>query len=364
MMRSIVQLIPSLPPHVCGVGDYAFRLGDALRTLGIDTVFLAAKGGHRPDECHILAFAAQSLPARSHKALKEALSSSAAETLLLHYSSYGYARRGAPIWLALGLRRWKAGGSHRRLVVMFHEVWAFGPPWTSSFWMSPLQRALVASIVRLADTFITNTGWYAARLQRLAPNRAPFAVLPVFSNIGEPTALPPLEAREPVAVVFGRRAARERVYARFENFLPALRSAGIEGILDIGPPVDDRAIAQCSLPVTRCGYLDPPLASATMLRAHFGLLDYPLHCAGKSGIFAAYTAHGLVPLIRSAVVGASDGLRHGVNFVCTSEPLPGLRDAAQPLATAAHIWYREHALERARVYFAQALRSPLRTALP
>jgi hypothetical protein len=354
MTLSLIQLVSTFPPHVCGIGDYAFRLAPALRTLGIDSSFLAAMRGNVVGERDIDGFVARSLPEQSAEALDEALSSDAADILLLHYNGYGYAERGAPVWLVQGLRRWKAGASRRRLVVMFHEVWAFGPPWTSPFWLFPLQRAIAAAILGLADAFLTSADLYAARLRTLAPDRSPVAVLPVPSNIGEPNNLPLIETREPLAVVFGQHFARERVYAHIADFMPILRAAGIEGILDIGPSVSDRAIAQCPLPVTRCGYLQPASASAAMLDARFGLVDYRLDLAAKSGIFAAYAAHGLVPLVRSTTSKEADGLRHGINLVHTCKgPMPG--EAMQRLAAAAHLWYQDHAVEHAALRFAQAL---------
>ena len=134
-----------------------------------------------------------------------------------------------------------------------------------------------------------------------------------------------------------------------------MRAAGIESILDIGPPVDDRMIARLPLPMTRCGFLDSPSASAAMLRARVGVLDYPLDFAAKSGIFAAYAAHGVAPLIRGAAGGINDGLRAGLNLVRASEPLSDLRSAAPRIAMAAHVWYRKHRLEQAGASFARAL---------
>jgi hypothetical protein len=354
MMLLILQLVPKRPPCVCGVRDYAFQLARALQGLEVQSTFLAGHPAGSVVRRDGAGFVVRSLREQTAEALNEALSRSGVNILVLHYVGYGYARRGAPVWLVQGLRRWKSGASQRGLVVMFHEVWAFGPPWTSSFWLFPLQRALAAELLRLADAFLTNTGLHAARLRRLAPDRSPVAVLPVPSNIGEPNNPPLIQTREPLAVVFGQHFARERVYAHIADFMPILRAAGIEGILDIGPSVSDRAIAQCPLPVTRCGYLQPASASAAMLDARFGLVDYRLDLAAKSGIFAAYAAHGLVPLVRSTTSKEADGLRHGINLVHTcKEPMPG--EAMQRLAAAAHLWYQDHAVERAALRFAQAL---------
>ena len=39
---------------------------------------------------------------------------------------------------------------------MFHEFHAMGPPWRSSFWLSPLQRRLATSLTRLSDGLVTS----------------------------------------------------------------------------------------------------------------------------------------------------------------------------------------------------------------
>jgi hypothetical protein len=351
----LIQIVPELPPTLGGIGDYSFVLAKELDRRGVVTTFVI------PDRQHRMQLErARDLPAAAPvpprpQALAQRLDDLRPDAVLLHYSGYGFADRGAPVWLIQGLRRWKARALGRRLVVMFHELWAFGPPWRSSCWLSPLQRALAGAVLGLADAFLTSTAFYEALLRRLAPERSPVAVLPVLSNIGEPSDPPPLAARDPSAVIFGQAGMRSRVYRHLEAFLPALRAAGIENILDIGPPLEARAIDRPPLPVTRCGYLEPASASAAMLRARVGLLDYPLDYAAKSGIFAAYAAHRLVPMVRGAAGGGGDRLRHGLNLVRTSEPTPELKAIGQSLAAEAHLWYRSHSLEHAAACFARAL---------
>jgi Glycosyl transferase 4-like domain len=351
----LIQIVPELPPAVGGVGDYASLLAKELSRLGIRTTFVVPERQRQaqPERPPDLPEASPVWP--RPEALAHRLDALCPDAVLVHYSGYGYAKRGAPVWLVQGLRRWKAGAPGRRLVVMFHELWAYGPPWRSSFWTHPVQRALVAALLRLADNYLTSTDLYARRLRRLAPHRSPVAVLPVPSNIGEPGELPPFEAREPLAVVFGRPGMRARVYRHFEAFLPALRAARIEAVLDLGPPLEGRAADEPALPVTRCGYLEPASASAMMLRARFGLLDYPLDFAAKSGIFAAYAAHGVVPLMRGTLGGDGDSLRHELNIVHTGAPLPELQSNAPSMAAAANLWYHEHRLEHTAACFARAL---------
>jgi hypothetical protein len=356
-MRSIAQIVVSLPPQVDGIRDYALRLAEGLRAIGLASDFLAA---HRDaaDCLRLDGFLVRPFARRDADSLARALSEAGADAVVLHYSGYGYARRGAPFWLLQGLTRWKRGDPRRHLVVMFHEVWATGPPWRSSFWMQPLQGLVAAGVARLADAFLTNTQRHATRLARLARGRRPLAVLPVLSNIGEPSSLPAYQHRPPAALVFGQRGQRERVYAAIGDFLEALAPARIDHIYDLGPPVDGGSVAACPLPVVQLGYLEPAAASEVMLGCRIGLLDYPLDFAAKSGNLAAYAAHGVVPLIRSAVRGEHDGLRHGMNIVCVGEPGVSLEDTgvASHIARAANIWYAQHAIDPTARIFASALK--------
>ncbi|HSG40281.1 MAG TPA: glycosyltransferase family 1 protein, partial [Thermoanaerobaculia bacterium] len=128
----IVQVVPRLPPPAEGVGSYALELARALAERhGTETLFHAASA-HPP----------------SHRAgaLEEALEEARPSAVLLHYVNYGYQQRGCPVWLLHTLRRWRRGGTGRRLVTVFHEVYATGPPWRSSFWTMPLQRGIAAAM--------------------------------------------------------------------------------------------------------------------------------------------------------------------------------------------------------------------------
>src|SRR5262245_37004064 len=75
-------------------------------------------------------------------------------TLFIQVSHYGYQKRGIPLGLLRWLRAQKSSGI--RIGFFFHELYAFGPPWTSSFWLSPLQRYITGEMARLSDFWITN----------------------------------------------------------------------------------------------------------------------------------------------------------------------------------------------------------------
>src|SRR5262249_32378142 len=139
-----------------------------------------------------------------------------------------------PFWLVEGLNRWKELRAHHRIIVMFHETWASGLPWQSSFWFSPLQRWCVIRIAQLADAVVTNTSYYLSRLKPFLRPGTSTDVQPIFSNIGEPDVVPPFSEREAVCVLFGRGSTRRQIYERFRRYFHELRALGIERVIEIG----------------------------------------------------------------------------------------------------------------------------------
>jgi hypothetical protein len=96
--------------------------------------------------------------------------------------------------------------------------------------------------------------------------------------------------------VFGSAGVRRRAY---ERELPALRRAvtslGATEIVDIGPgAIAPPAIG--GLAVRVLGPLPEDAVSAELLRARFGFVSYPPDFLDKSTIFAAYLAHGMLPV--------------------------------------------------------------------
>ncbi len=298
----ILQIVPHLPPPFEGVGTYAAALAEALAKLGIETRFL--------------------VPDRTVQGLLSGIGD--AETVLLHYAGYGYQRRGCPSWLAEGLARWKGKG---RLVTVFHEVWASGPPWRSSFWLLPFQRRIAAALARRSRALATTLPVYADLLR---PWASDVAVMPVFSTVGEPAAVPGFRERARRIVVFGGAGVRGRAW---RPFLPELartvRELGAEEIVDVGPAVDLPETVE-GIPVRGLGVLPPAEVSALLLGSAAGFLAYPPDFLPKSTIFAAYCAHGVLPVCAW----------HGGRHHWTGEGDP------QAVASAAREWYGGHALAR------------------
>lgn len=329
----LIQIVPRLPPPVEGVGSYAEALAEALRErFGIATRF-------------VVGFPAERTP-ESLFATLEAAEAEENVPVLLHYASYGYQTRGCPAWLVRGLERWRQREPRRRLVTMFHEVWATGPPWRSSFWLAPVQRRLAASLARLSGGAATSLALYG-RMVRPWTSRD-VRVLPVFSTVGEPAAVPSIAGRSPRLVVFGGAGVRSRAWGReLPDLAAACAALEIKEILDVGPPTSTPARVG-AVPVRRLGVLSATEVSALLLASRAGFLAYPPDFLPKSTIFAAYCAHGLLPVCawRGPILGV--------------EPLPPFwpsRGEEDPEETArrARGWYAEHSLDRQAEVFRELL---------
>lgn len=326
-MTAIVQIVPSLPPPEEGVSGNALAVAGALAARGIETRFVTGAAG------------------RTAEALLAALEDGEAARVLLHYANYGYHRRGCPTWLVEGLARWRRRAAGRRLVTLFHEVWATGPPWRSSFWLAPLQRRLAAALAELSAGMVTSLELYARMVRPWAADR-PIRVMPVISTIGEPAAVPPFRERVPRLVVFGSAGVRARAWARETPALAAAcRELGIEEILDVGAPAGAPP-RLAGLPVQARGVLPAAEVAAALLESRAGFVAYPPPFLPKSGIFAAYCSHGVAPICAWSRRAVDAG------------PLPPFwrtgTDPAQ-VAERARAWYQEHAVPRYAEVFEEML---------
>jgi hypothetical protein len=329
-----------------GLADYAAILGRAMTKRELPQLYLVA-GHAAPAHQHgIRAHFPQALvlDSTTPNDLFRGLQEFEAETVLLHYSGYGYAPRGAPFWLVERIERWKKLRAHHRLIVMFHETWASGLPWQSAFWLSPMQKWCVARVAWLADAVVTNTTYYRSRLQFFLRPGTSIHVQPIFSNIGEPDAVPAFAERESVCVLFGRGTTRLRTNERFRRYFDELRLLGIEHLIEIGVDPEITAELEWPFPVVSLGPRKTSEISAIMARVKYGLVDCPVHVAGKSGVLAALAAHGTVP-IHPGGTGTFEGLEFGQDTVNISAT-PHASAAQAPDGASVRAWYRRHCLDR------------------
>jgi hypothetical protein len=333
---AITQISPALPPALSGVGDYVATLTGMLGRGGAKLHLLSMSASARMEGASVGTLVPEA------DALLAALQPTGTNLTILHFSGYGYARWGLCWWLVEGLERWKRASPGRRLVTVFHEVYASGPIWRTSFWTSPPQRRIARRIAALSDASVATSEAGAEQLRSLRPDLSA-AVLPVFSNVRELDAPPALSERAPVAVAFGQRERRRALYAALAAMpeaIAGLRRLGIERIHDIGPPAGV-ADSLAGLPVQHLGPLAPRETSAHLGGARIGLLDYPHHVITKSSIFAAYLAHGVLAVNTSSIGTLPADLREGRHFLHPRRlGDPGVDP--QAVADAGFAWYQPH----------------------
>jgi hypothetical protein len=355
----IVQVVPRLPPAIDGIGDYALNLARQLRKeFQKETHFIIGDPTWQgPKE--IEGFPINVVSVRSTQAVLSALLGDrfSPALVLLHYVGYGYALRGCPFWLVDGLERWRTKGDDRFLVTMFHEVYASGPPWNSSFWLSPLQRNLAARLAQLSDRCLTSRQGYANLLSKLSLSKTQIPTLPVFSGIGEPQQVLPLAERERRIVVFGSPSNRLRVYRESLVELElTCQQLGISEIWDIGPSASLMLSTVNGVPVVELREQSAVQVSSILSNSLVGFFNYNPEYLAKSTIFAAYCAHGLLPVSPHASIPA-DGLEAGKHYWLPDDNTTGLKEMLelQAIADRAHVWYQTHNLSVQAKTFATLL---------
>lgn len=347
---NLTAIIPRLPPVVDGIGDYALCLARLLRdNVGITTRFIvtdrAWTGAGNVED-----FEVRRMTAHSTAELLNLLAhySSTGEQVLLHYEGYGYAIRGCPFWLVEALERWRGASRKQLLVTMFHELYAEGPPWTSSFWLSRVQKNLTVRLARLSDQWLTSLERYAQVVQKMTGQESSGPHhLAVCSSIGEPPSLLPLNERRRRLVVFGTRGRRIEVYKRSAADLNRIcADLGIEEIVDIGRSVDFDIASVIDVPVVTCGELPGSEVSEICVDAVAGVIDYPAAMLGKSSIFAAYCSHRMIPIVANYGDGRpADGLEAGTHYWLSGVASAEVSMAAgQLMADQVFEWYQTHSI--------------------
>jgi len=352
----IIQIVASLPPVTGGVADFSLLLAKELRdTHQIHSRFVVGDPTwHGPRE--IEGFSAEPTPHRTPGGLLEALGD-ASEPALLQYVGYGYATRGCPFWLIDGLSQWRKMRD-KWLIIIFHELWAFGPPWRSSFWTHPYQKFLAKRLANAADHCHTTMNMYRQILERIAPrHHGRIQAMPVFSNVGEGATWMHVDERKRQMVVFGRPIWRTKTYSQHsKELVDACSALQIECIVDIGPPIEMKP--NLPLPIIMMGKQSAEEISRVLAESTAGFVSYFDGYLAKSGIFAAYCAHGLLPIVARRNRSELDGIRAGSEYLTASTLSDHIAPTEmQAIADRARAWYEKHSLARTATSLASVLRN-------
>lgn len=339
--RVLVQLVA---PGTGGVRDYLECLRQQWQAMGLTNHVIGlsvAQASERP-----LVDRLRSLIAQEGRPV----------SLVLHFSGYGFHKRGLCWWLVRELEQCRRELGHQlRVVTMFHELFASGPPWQSAFWVGWMQASIARRIARASDCILTNINLHAKWLRAQVAGSVPITVYPVFSTIGEPVSMPPSQPREMSLVVFGSESTRGRALERLPRHAQTLSRAGIQCVVEVGSG-SAYAWTDKTLAHRFAGRLEVSELQSLLARSAFGLIDYPAQYLGKSTVFAAYATHGCVTLNTAAAGTGSDGLEAGRHFVALDTvTAQALADADHEMVSdMARQWYVAHALASQATAFAAA----------
>jgi hypothetical protein len=139
---------------------------------------------------------------------------------------------------------------------------------------------------------------------------------------------------------------------QIERMLGAMR---IEKIIDIGPRYLSPPTSVAGVPVVSKGALPAGAVSELLQNARFGLIAYPFDVLGKSGVFAAYAAHGVVPIVFATRRGSFDGLEVGRHFLDGLQPTTMRSHHLDGIQQRLFHWYESHSLSVQVSVIAQAI---------
>ncbi|MCS3662055.1 hypothetical protein [Salinibacter ruber] len=350
----VIHIAPELPPTVGGVADYTAILSRRLVEVSdgaVEPVLVHA--GYQETDAIEVTFPVVDLSGEcSATALAETIErldghADGQAVVLLEYSGYGYAKRGAPRWLERGLSR-VCGEVDIPLITVFHELYATGPPWSSAFWLSILQKHVVRQLARRSTATLTNRPDSASWLRKTTDN---VHHRPIFSNVGELSSLPSWKRRNPRAVVFGG-TGKEALYAKHGSELKTLLdAAGISELMDIGPRPDQKLLTPLDgIEVDVRGFVDHQEVSDHLQKSRLGLLCRNPEALTKSGSLMAYMSHG-VPSFIAMRHGTQPNphLEDGIHYLSLKEALKATKASDNDLSEIGrrgHDWYQSNAHSR------------------
>ena len=340
----LIQIVPRLPPYSDGVGDYARLLAKQLSNFHqIETEFVAFRPGNQTPN-QIDGFYTHWLFTHTADSLL-ALIAQNANGVILHYSNYPYltGKLDAPFWLT-GALETLARQRAVPLVVMFHELPTL--KWRNFRTLNPIQSRVSRGLAKTADAVITDSQHFKTHLEKWT--NAPVTCIPDFSTIGEPhpSQIQPLHKRKLRLVIFGS-SDRKRAYRDLTSLMQTCRALGIQEICDIGTPqnIDPNDFE----PITfrELGFQPAEAVCQILLESKAGLIDYSRFPGdlGKSSVFAAFCAHGLLPICTEYNPSEPDGVFVNKQYVTAGEHLSALTaQQCQTVANQSRAWYCQHSL--------------------
>ncbi|HEX4638195.1 MAG TPA: hypothetical protein VH170_01780 [Chthoniobacterales bacterium] len=336
--------MPRVPGGIDGVGDYALTIARKLRdNFNFDTVFASFRTSVPTNAAGFEVIPLERLADTSMAKF---------ENILLHYVNYGFQKRGVPFRLLSILRRLR-GEQRVKFVTIFHELFASGPPWTSAFWLKPLQIDLAKSVAQLSDLCIVSSDNFRRELMRLVPH-AEIQLHPIPSGLGEPALSPEqLANRDPHRwAIFGGTGLAERSLKSFRSTISRIpESIAPRSLFVLGGeenPVTRSLLVDLGIETTYRPRIAAADASELLRTCSFAWLDY-FHRSNvetvvllKSSAFASLCAHSVITVLpHPGTPIFIDGDRFPGPFFVQNQraEIPGA-DARAKTAAEIYAWYQ------------------------
>lgn len=338
----LLQIIPQLPPAICGVGDHARAIGQELSgSHGYDVNYLAVNAAEvRPagQEYH-------ALEKRTAPELVSALRSAGlphGASILLHFSGYSYGSRGICFWLIKGLKKFLNERPDVKLISMFHELWSPARLLSQSGWVVPVQKSVVRKLVEISSVVRTNRVEYQRQIERLCPSAVGrVGVNNICSNFGEPEDLPPISERKRQILIFqppdcstpNGRFFWER-WGQLRDQLGGLPTVIAGRIRQV--PADSS--------IELRGFVSKEEGSQLMSESQFAYFEYFDGYLGKSSLFGSLAAHGIVPVMPSVNHSELEGVVAGIQYLTPNDRALNDVSALNRVSIELQRWYATHSI--------------------
>jgi hypothetical protein len=343
-LKTILQIVPRVPGGIDGVGDYALTLAERLRDEFQCATVFATLAASAP--INVRGFEVRAL---------DRICNHEFDQILLHYVNYGYQKRGIPFRLLSILRRIRKQRGDR-LLTIFHELYASGPPWRSEFWLKAIQIHLTTSVARLSDECVVSSENFLRELRRLVPE-ARAQMYPVPSGLEEPSL-----SREQIAdrdphrwVIVGGTVLAERSLRSFrENLRRLPDSVSPRTVVVIGGhdnPATRSFLADLGIESAYHPEIAASDASEILRICSFAWFDYfrrhdvEFSMILKSSAYAAACAHAIIPVFphRGSPISIEGDRLPGPFFVESNGGEVPTAAERPKIAANIYEWYQRHA---------------------
>ncbi len=352
-MKKILQIIPTPPNYADGIGDYALQLATQLRQdFQVDTQFLVFRNDVQVTPL-ASGFEMEQLSIHTAEKCRAAIPLDL-QAIIIHFSAYPYFNTslkgslgvGTPFWFVEALRSIVAD-QQIKLVVMFHELPKLH--WHQFYlfdFLNPIHCIVSRSLAQMADVVVTSSSRFQSILSTWIEKDVP--KIPIFSNMGEPELIVPLRERQRRMIIFGG-SARARIYKNHSSALmQSCQLLRIDKIYDVGSTLNLPDYSHTGIDLCSLGFRSPGEISELLLTSIAGCIDYSPFpgSLGKSGVFAAYCAHGILPILTCYNPSEENGLCMNQHYLVLGSKLDSLSlNSYQIIANKAYEWYQDHTLK-------------------